>query len=815
MRPQAEPGDERREIKGGRSLRAVRPQAEPGDECREIKGGRSLRAVRPQAEPGDECREPPSSASQMQSRQSPGTSVKIFCNKAMHDDPMLTTRHVQLGPCLSQAAPYQNLRAGQLFQFGLSLLFMVCCLEAGTAVGQLPTAELISLSRSGAQVGSTIELQLNGTRLEELQTLAITGDASAIAVEPRTASPRLLSDQPLPTNTFNVKIGETVGPGLVEVRGVGRFGLSNPRRMLITAKPIQIPASEHSNSTTSLALVGNEIVLDRCAAQKLSYFHLQLPVGASLQAVAYAQQLDSRAALSTRLLDANGKELARSRSIGPWPAELNYTTKEATEAYIVVHDLLYQGGGEYPFALEAVISPADAPAPPLELNQLLRPKFEAATDVAVGEVATPPFAAQGVLGDAAGGVDFVAKSQQLLSFRVTSSALEQLTDPRLVVYKVDSVAAADGAASTFKLSQLAEQDDGPTLGRSDVRVRQADPALVWTAPEDATYRAVVLDNQAGVRPSDAQQYLLAVDSVKPGFRLLAYQPFPSNNPAAARPFGSNLMRGGTEALHVLCLREDGYAGPVELFVQGLPAGISCAPMIIPANQTEATLILRANEDAAAWHGELTVSGRATISEQSVERNAEYATVVWSAVPTKNAVQHRRADNLMIAINALDVAPLLVELGDGSVTQIARGGKAPLLIKATRREGGVAECLLRPQHLPPGLALGELKIPADQSELATELTIAADAPVGEYTWWMQNETKVKFKPNPQALSREEAYLAQLQAALAAAVDEPEKQKLTETITAVTAVIEELKKQTAEQEFTVWLPTTPHRIKIVAE
>jgi hypothetical protein len=414
------------------------------------------------------------------------------------------------------------------------------------------------------------------------------------------------------------------------------------------------------------------------------------------------------------------------------------------------------------------------------------------------------------------GFDFRATAQQVLSLRVSSAAMGQLTDPRLVLYKVEALPAVEGAAANaVKLSQLAEQDDAPSVGRPDLRQRQLDPALLWTAPEEATYRAVVIDNQAGERPSDAQHFALSVAQPQPGFRLLAYQPLPTNNPAAARPAGANLLRGGTEELRVLALRDDGYAGPIEVHVENLPPGLTCSPMIIPANQNETALILRAAEDVSSWHGELAVVGRAQIGEQTLESRAQYATIVWSAIPTKNAVQHRTAGSLMMSVNAVDLAPLLVELGDGTVTEIVQGDKKPLVIKATRREGGQAECLLRPQQLPPGLTLGELKIAADQSELTVELAIAADAAVGEYTWWMQNETKVKFKPNPQSLAREEAYLAELQAAVAATPTDPEKQKLTEAITAVTAAVEELKKQTAEQEFTVWLPTTPHRIRIVGK
>ncbi len=378
-----------------------------------------------------------------------------------------------------------------------------------------------------------------------------------------------------------------------------------------------------------------------------------------------------------------------------------------------------------------------------------------------------------------------------------------MTDPVLEIYQVNP---ADAQAK-----QLLSLDDVPTLGGPAIRIRRLDPRLVWKVPQDATYHIVLRDNQAGQRPADATDFLLTVQPAAPSFRLLAYRPFPNNNPASSRPIGASLMRGGTEAIHVLAIREDDFSGPIELTVDSLPAGVSCAPAQIGSGESEATLILRCADDAQPWQGPLQIVGRAVVDEQARLVPATAATIVWPATGSHNAIEHRSSSELLVAINALDEAPLLVELGDDSLIEVAQGAKASIPIKLTRRAGGNVECLLRPQSLPPKTTLGEIKIAADANQGSAELNVAADAPPGDYSFWLQNEIKVKMQLNPQSLAREEAYLGRLTAAAESASEE-ERAALNEAIAAATASVEELKKQSAEREFSAWLPSTSQTIRI---
>ena len=276
-----------------------------------------------------------------------------------------------------------------------------------------------------------------------------------------------------------------------------------------------------------------------------------------------------------------------------------------------------------------------------------------------------------------------------------------------------------------------------------------------------------------------------------------------------------MLRRGTEQIHVTIVRRDGFNDPIELQIEGLPDGCSCVPVIVPAGASEADLVIQAGEEIATTIAPLNVIGVPLEAESPPRVQAAWATISQAASPTHTAVTARRSGRGEVALVDQDLAPLQVVLGEGGVIEGKLGDKVNLPVRLHRQAGSAAECTLRPQGLPPKVSLGELKIAGDQSEATIELAIAADAPTGHYTFWLQAESKVKWRTNPQALEREEAYLTRLQATLQAADSEGgelTKEQLESAIAAATARIEQLKGPAAEAEYTLWLPSNPVRLQL---
>lgn len=780
---------------------------------------------------------------------------------------------------------------------GLLLWTPACCWA------QLPVAELHWLSRQAAQVGQSWELSVQGSQLEELNFLQVNdlrGGSVDVEAQAKFAAPQPLRDWQESSGAFQLKCGSDVRCGLIEIRTVGRFGASNPRSFVLCDRPVVRTSTDHNSLLTALAPEFGHIVNSHTQPLQSHYYRFTLGSGRALQCVAYSKQIDSPADLSLRLLNSQGRELAAARGLWLWPAEMSWknSSDQPVELFIEVRDLLGRGGPQFAYLLECVndmgsqqltssdsaphLQPSEGQDQALHLNQLLRPSLQLPVDPSrclltasaafSGTLATPgestepsqveaknaepqsmeslagtaltleslPILIQGDL-HSARTIDFSAKQGQTLVFDVSSAKLGQLTDPVLVIFKREAV--QENHPENEKWRWIGDSDDAPYVGTAAMRIRQLDPSWLWTAPEDGLYRLRIADNQSGHRPADSLGFILEIRQPQPSFSLVCYRANPSNDPAVSKPLGNQLMRWGTDRLHVTALRRDGFNGPIELRVNGLPESCECRPVILQAGASEATLVIHASDAIVEGSCKLQVVGRSAVGENTAEIAATYATIIAAAAPTYNTVLSRRTGLIEAATSTADLAPLQVACGDSSLMEAKPDSKLTVTLHVRRGEGGAGECTFRPHDLPPKVSLGEVKVAPDQSQVTAELAIAADAMPGEYTFWWLAESKVQWRANPQSLVREQEHLKKLQSSLELLVrmeqnQPPEatsdsspialaeksqyqslldaglsKEKLEAAIATATARVEQLTSLAAAKEITVWLPTNPVRLRIV--
>lgn len=719
----------------------------------------------------------------------------------------------------------------------LTTLVFACAPQG--VLAQLPTIELTSLSQQIYQTASISNVRVvSGTQLDEIT--ALTFSTPGIKAELQTGEPRLLEDVRQPKyGQFQITISPDVRPGLYEARAVGRFGLSNPVPFIVTSSPVRPTEQEHNQSDKAVELSLLQIEVDQFRPQQRNYFRIQLAANQPLHLVAFAKRLNSQALIAMTLIDPAGREIARSRAIGDFPAEIRLNAPIEGEYKLVTYDFLFQGGENHFYALQATSAQDSATKP--ELLELLNPDIRQLEKIASNQelnvkeeipkifdnpasvfatsllrnkpASTPqpdgsyqvPFSIIGKLPPDSRPVsfDFQASAGQALWLQVYSSQLSQLTDPRIILYKVTK----DGEKE--QLQQILEQDDATNLGSPALRIKLTDPSIRFQAPEAARYRIMLLDNQTGERPSSASEFLLSVREPQPTFELVAHTAFPTNNAAQARPLGSNLLRGGTEAIQVIVARQDGFDEAIELRAKDLPSGVTCTPAIVPRGTNEGTLILTAAEDAPDWNGSLQILGRSLGS--GVEKLAIPAATMQGSRPTHTAIDASLAQELALHVNARDLAPTLVSSSETSLA-MARGGKLPIVFKVARRAGGNGKCTLRPQQLPPKCTLGEIGIEGDKAEATGEMQIAADAPTGEYSFWVQYETKVKFRQRPEAVAREEAYIAKLKSAVEDPAQAARKAEFEAAMKTATDALEPLKQATAEKEYNLFLPSSLIRVRV---
>ncbi len=152
-------------------------------------------------------------------------------------------------------------------------------------------------------------------------------------------------------------------------------------------------------------------------------------------------------------------------------------------------------------------------------------------------------------------------------------------------------------------------DGGPLLGK--------DSLLTFTAPYSGSFLVKFWD--ASGDPGAWPVYRLTIREPAPDFRLF---PGPVVDPSMRLPKKDifNLSPGGKTPLTVVAYRADGFDGPIEILMEGLPPGVRATKAVIPSGKTYAVVVLSADPDASFDPTPLRVTGAAEINGQTVRRS---------------------------------------------------------------------------------------------------------------------------------------------------------------------------------------------------
>lgn len=148
--------------------------------------------------------------------------------------------------------------------------------------------------------------------------------------------------------------------------------------------------------------------------------------------------------------------------------------------------------------------------------------------------------------------------------------------------------------------------DGKTVASND-DLNGKDAGLTFTPTADGDYivRVRDLNNKGG----DSFVYFLEIDFARPDFTL------------KCDPSKAMIGPGSRTAWYVQVVRANGFAGPVKVEVQGLPAGVSVNPLTIPANMTQGCLVVSAADDAKVDAAAVKVIGTAEVDGKPLAKTA--------------------------------------------------------------------------------------------------------------------------------------------------------------------------------------------------
>ncbi len=711
------------------------------------------------------------------------------------------------------------------------------------ARAQLPVTQLRAIYPPAAQVGATTSVDVVGQGpLEEVDRLVFsnTGLSANLVAGESNAITGQTSQQ---FGKFTLSVASDLPAGFYEVNAVGRHGASIPRVFWVAPRPIVTPAQPAKSGDALPALTLDSIVVDRFVAARSQRYVLALSAGQKVRIVALDARLDSRALCQLKIKHPNQKSLALSRSSGVDGTTAEITADTTGNYEIELMDSVYRGGEEFFYALYAEPIEA-APLVPLMAPWSDRSLVEAAVLGKAGQIgsaaslaslsssrvaSTPgkfinalephaaplalevPCLASGRFHAETNGeaFDLAAKKGEPLWIEVASHSLGEGNDPLLTVYKVTQENGNE------KLTRLVEQDDPPVAGTAPLRIVRSDPALRFDPPEDSTYRVIVRDQLASNPSMVGRRFLMGVRKSEPSLNVVAAWLYPINNQAQAKPIGCNLLNGGSVAMRVLALRHEGLTGPVEVRCEGLPAGVTAPPIVIPADRDEGHLIFTCPLDCPSAVAPLKIIGSVanSTSDKPIEVEATPAAITWEQIPSWNALTSRIAEQLVLYVNNKDTLPVTFAVGSSETLVMARGGKLTVPVAVTRRPGGEQAATMRAQGLPAKATLADVAVDAKATEVKPEIAVAADAPASESTLWFQVETKVKFRNNPQAFERLDAQRKELEKLQADPARAADKDKIAAELKKVTDQINQLKDPTSEKELAVFIPSNSVRIKII--
>ena len=220
---------------------------------------------------------------------------------------------------------------------------------ANLAFAQLPSPHLRSIHPIGAKIGSTIDVTIAGTELDETSGLLFSHPgikAERIKVPATEFQP----EHPHPTQ-FRVIAGNDVPPGQYEVHAKTRLGLSSPRPFIVGTHNELAEPGTNKEASGALELPLGTIVNGRADGDSIDFFRFKAKQGQRLLVQCWAERIGSKMDATLAIDDSSGSELLNDRdTLGRDPV-LSFTAPADGDYLLRVYDFTFGGGDEFHYRL--------------------------------------------------------------------------------------------------------------------------------------------------------------------------------------------------------------------------------------------------------------------------------------------------------------------------------------------------------------------------------------------------------------------------------------------------------------------------------
>lgn len=630
----------------------------------------------------------------------------------------------------------------------------------------LPTPRLLTVSPMGAQVGTSVEVAITHQHVDVARELLFSTPFI-------TAKPVMAADGTAIPNRFIVSIAADAPIGVHEARTLSRQGLSSPRAFAVGDLPEVIRTAPNQSPATALPLPLNVVCNATTSDRSIDFYSFQGLAERRVVVDCNTIGIDSKLNPVVIVADASGHDLMVSRDGGV----VDFTPSIDGTFLIKVHGLAFQGGPEqlYRLCLREVIGGGPAARqpvvrrvsafswPPEGLSErALTNEAEPNGDPAVPQTITLPSDLSGTF-DPADDVDvfqFAAKKGEEWWVEVASERLGPNTDPFVLVQRVDATTEGESVVDIVELDDIPHPIKpgtflpGSTYTGPPYVSGSPDALGKISIPQDGVYRLRLRDLLGGPGGEAGSPYRLLVRQASPDFALVAWaahlQMRQNDFGTFSKPIA--LRAGGTMAFEVVVVRRDGFDGPIDLFMEGLPPGVRATGLTIPAGKQQGMLFISADESATPAWSTARITGKGRIGGHEVSRPCRMASVVWSVDYAPNDFPRSRLiADVPVSVTDFEKATATIRAAEERIWEATVGQMLRIPLAITwREEFNNASIKLKPfGTVFAGLA--PIDVPFKASTVDVTLDLASlKTPPGEYVLAFSGISVVKHHSNPDVV-----------------------------------------------------------------
>lgn len=626
---------------------------------------------------------------------------------------------------------------------------------AVTPAPQTPT--LTTPSNLGVKKGETVELTLTGTNLVDPLSVLLSCPGKVT----------ILTDNKNGTDAAKLRVKVEIPAdcpiGLHTIRIVTKQGVSNFRPFVVDELPVVAETETNRTKESAQAISLPVVVTGRSDPEASDYFKVKVSAGQTVTFEVIARRLGSPLDPIVLLHDAKTNRALLELYADDTPGlqsdcRITHTFKEAGEFLVEVRDTTYRGGGDFFYRLRVGEFPGVTTAFPVAIQRgqttkvgFAGPGAEDVPAMSIKAPSDPVLAAMNVSPKRSNGVSGWPVSVLLSDWPETveqepndePGKANKLPVPGGVSARFDKphdvdhfvIAGKKGqklvaVTQTFEINTPTEvlirvlNVRGTEIARSNPTMSTA--RVEFTPAEDGEY--VIACEHLNYLSGPNEIYHLTVHPVTPDFEIMLALD------RCEAPVGN-----GTGVLATVN-RLNGYAGPVELSIQGDPA--LSGSVTLPAGQTFAFIPLLVKAGAKPGAYPYRVQGKITNDGHPIVRYGNLIDVVKANL---GGMPNPPPELLVGCVAAAVEKPAFVLKMTSEPASMEKGKTGKVLIEATRNDGGDGDIAIAPLFVAPNITAAAAKpIAKGQTKGEIGLTLAPAVAVGPSPLVFRATTKVGGK-----------------------------------------------------------------------